>query len=126
MVEAQGGSREEVYHPERLPEAALQEEILSPDAGYIQKIVCDEIGMCSLMLGGGREKKEDPIDLAVGFRLHKKVGEFVEKGESLASMYAGDPSKAAAARERFLKAYVIGPEKPGRRPLIIDVIHDEK
>ena len=126
MVEAQGGSREEVYHPERLPEAALQEEILSPDAGYIQKIVCDEIGMCSLMLGGGREKKEDPIDLAVGFRLHKKVGEFVEKGESLASMYAGDPSKAAAARERFLKAYVIGPEKPDRRPLIIDVIHDEK
>ena len=58
MVEAQGGSREDVYHPENLAKASLQIRITAPDSGYIRHIACDEIGMCSLMLGGGREKKE--------------------------------------------------------------------
>ena len=57
------------------------EEIPAPQDGYIQHIVCDEIGMCSLILGGGRETKESEIDLSVGLVLHKKVGDQVIKGE---------------------------------------------
>ena len=101
MVEAQGGSREDVYHPENLANASLQIRITAPDSGYIRHIACDEIGMCSLMLGGGREKKEDVIDLTVGFELCRKVGEYVEKGGCLAVMHANDPDRAAAARSVF-------------------------
>lgn len=66
FVEAQGGDRELVYHPERLPQASIVQEIDAPADGYIQGIVCDEIGICSLILGGGRETKESEIDLSVG------------------------------------------------------------
>ena len=121
MVEAQGGSREDVYHPENLAKASLQIRITAPDSGYIRHIACDEIGMCSLMLGGGREKKEDVIDLTVGFELCRKVGEYVEKGGCLAVMHANDPDRTAAARERFLNAVEIGAEKPAERPLIVDI-----
>lgn len=122
LVEAQGGSREDVYHPEKLVTAEIEEEIEAAQTGYVRRINCEEIGMSSLVLGGGREKKEDPVDLAVGFQIHKKVGDYVEKGESLATMYANDREKGKAARERFLRAYEIGSEKPEKRPLIVEVI----
>ena len=122
LVEAQGGSRESVWHPETLKKAPLQIEISAPDSGYIRHIACDEVGMCSLMLGGGREKKEDTIDLTVGLELRRKAGDYVKCGECLAVMHAGDQKRAAAAQERFLKAIEIGPEKPARRPLIVDII----
>lgn len=105
FVEAQGGDREFVYQPSKLPQAALVEEILSEQEGYIEKITCDEIGICSLILGGGRETKESQIDLAVGFILHKKVGDHVKVGEALATIHANDRDKLDTAKERFLKAY---------------------
>ena len=122
LVEAQGGSRESVWHPETLKKAPLQIEISAPDSGYIRHIACDEVGMCSLMLGGGREKKEDTIDLTVGLELRRKAGDYVKIRISIAVMHAGDQKRAAAAQERFLKAIEIGPEKPARRPLIVDII----
>lgn len=105
FVEAQGGNREEVYQPKRLPKAQFTEEILSEEEGYVSSIVCDEIGICSLILGGGRETKESEIDLAVGFVLHKKKGDFVKKNESLATIYANDKAKLEMAKRRFLAAY---------------------
>ena len=122
LVEAQGGSRESVYHPETLARAARITEITAPESGYIRHIACDEIGMCSLMLGGGREKKDDAVDLTVGLELRRKAGDHVEKGECLAVMHANDPDREAAARERFLNAVTIGTEKPAKRPLIVDRI----
>ena len=122
LAEAQGGRREDVYHPEHLPQASIQEEIPAPASGYIRRILCDEVGMSSLILGGGREKKGDPVDLAVGFQIYKKAGDYVEKGEPLAVMHANDETKAAAARERFLNAYEIGCEQPEKRPLIVEII----
>ena len=77
FIHAQGGDEKLVYHPEKLPVASMIEEIPAPQDGYIQHIVCDEIGMCSLILGGGRETKESEIDLSVGLVLHKKVGDQV-------------------------------------------------
>lgn len=105
FVQAQGGDAQAVYDTSRLPQAAIVEEIAAPQDGYVSKIDCDEIGICSLLLGGGRETKESEIDLAVGLLLHKKVGDQVEKGESLATIHANDADKLAAAKERFLKAY---------------------
>ncbi len=105
FVEAQGGNKEYVYHPEKLVLADIQEEIVASVEGYIEHIECDEIGICSLILGGGRETKESEVDLSVGFYLKKKVGDYVKKGESLATIYANDLTKLKSAKERFLKAY---------------------
>lgn len=122
FVAAQGGDRELVYHPERLPQASIAQEIESPADGYIQRIVCDEIGICSLLLGGGRETKESEIDLSVGLVLHRKVGDAVKKGETLATIYANDQAKLDAARERFLRAYTIDRNPVEKKPLIKGIV----
>lgn len=124
FIEAQGGDRDWVYHPEKLPSASIVEEIEAPASGIVQKIVCDEIGMVSLILGGGRETKESGIDLSVGLVLHKKVGDSVKKGESLATIYANDHKKLAAAKERFLGAYTIADEAVAKKPLIKGIVRE--
>ncbi len=112
FVEAQGGDSRAVYHPELLPQAKLVRPIPAPASGYVQRIACDEIGICSLILGGGRETKESVIDLSVGLVLEKKVGDYAEAGEPMARMYGNDEEKCRAAAERFVRAYTIGDEKP--------------
>ena len=105
FVQAQGGDPEAVYDTALLPKASIVEDIISDRDGYISKIDCDEIGICSLLLGGGRETKESVIDLSVGLILHKKVGDRVTAGDALATIYANDRDKMNAAKERFLTAY---------------------
>lgn len=122
FVQAQGGDPKAVYDTSLLPKASMVEEIVSAREGYVKKIDCDEIGICSLLLGGGRETKESVIDLSVGLILHKKVGDFVKAGESLATIYANDGGKLEAARERFLKAYHIDAVQPEKLPFIKGVI----
>nr|MBQ8252391.1 pyrimidine-nucleoside phosphorylase [Lachnospiraceae bacterium] len=122
FVKAQGGDASYVYEPDKFELARIQEEIPAPESGFIQKIVCDEIGICSLILGGGRETKESGIDLSVGLLLHKKVGDKVEAGESLATIYANDAEKCRQAKERFLAAYTIAPDPKEKEALIKKVI----
>jgi len=124
FVEAQGGTKEEVYHPELLPKAEYVMEIKSDKEGYISHIQCEEIGICSMMLGGGREKKEDIIDPAVGIVLSKKVGDFVKDGESLAVMHYNSATHTPPldAVKRFLSAYTISDAKPAKLPLIYKII----
>ncbi|MCD8037504.1 MAG: pyrimidine-nucleoside phosphorylase [Lachnospiraceae bacterium] len=122
FVEAQGGDRELVYHPERLPKASITEDIASPADGYVGRIVCDEIGMCSLILGGGRETKESEIDLSVGLVLRKKVGDSVKKGEPLATIHANDADKLKEAKERFLRAYIISDTPVIKNELIKGIV----
>ena len=111
-----------VYHTEKLPAASIIEEIPSPKDGYVQRIICDEIGICSLILGGGRETKESTIDLSVGIVLQKKVGDMVKKGEALATIHGNDHTKIAAAKERFLKAYFIDAAPVEKKPLIKGIV----
>lgn len=105
FVHAQGGDESYVMHPEKFPNAQYVCEVPSPKTGYIAGIVCDEIGICSLILGGGRETKESTIDLSVGLVLTHKKGDFVKEGETLATFYANNQEKLDLAVERFLKAY---------------------
>ena len=122
FVEAQGGNAEAVSNPSMLPAASIVEPILSETEGFITHIACDEIGVCSLILGGGRETKESGIDLSVGLVLEKKVGDFVKKGDVLACLHANDREKASTAAMRFLKAYHISDTQPKMRPLIREII----
>lgn len=105
FIENQGGDKSYIFDTDKLPKASIIEEIEAPCDGYVEKIICDEIGICSLILGGGRETKESKIDLSVGFVLHKKVGDKVSKGESLATVHANDREKLEIAKERFINAY---------------------
>lgn len=122
FVEAQGGDGSAVYHLELLPQAAIQEPVAAPESGYLSRIVCDEVGICSLILGGGRETKESEIDLSVGLVLCKKVGDYVEAGEPLAVIHANDADRAEQARARYLKACTIAGEAPERMPFIKNIL----
>jgi pyrimidine-nucleoside phosphorylase len=78
--------------------------------------------MTSLILGGGRETKESTIDLSVGLKIHKKLGDPVVAGESLATLYANDITKLKEAKQRLLSAYVIGSNKPEKRKSVYAVV----
>lgn len=122
FVVAQGGSAEEILHPELLPAAKYIEDVICDTEGYVAKIQTEEIGRISLLLGGGRETKESTIDLAVGLVLNKKHGDFVAKGESLATIHANDLDKLALAKERLRAAYLIKAEKVEKKPVIKTVV----
>lgn len=123
FVVAQGGSEEEVMHPEKLPVAKYVEDVICKEDGYVSKILTEEIGRISLLLGGGRETKESEIDLAVGLVLKKKHGDRVLKGEALAEIHANDLEKLALAKDRLLKAYIIVGEEVEKKPVIKKVIY---
>lgn len=122
FVEAQGGDPAAVYDEALLPKASMIEECRAEQEGYIGHIACDEVGICSLILGGGRETKESTIDLAVGIVLLKKTGDYVKAGEALAVLHANDKEKCDAAKTRLLKAYHITQEKPVSAPFIQNIL----
>lgn len=122
FVEAQGGDAGAVADPSRLPKADIVEEILSPFEGYIEKIACDEVGSCSLLLGGGRETKDSPVDLSVGLVLKKKAGDYVKKGDALAVIHANSRSKLEAASERYRNALTVTDRPVERKPLIKGIV----
>ena len=123
FVAAQGGDKEVVYHPERLPRASIQEPVCAWRDGYLSHITCDEVGMCSLILGGGRETKDSVIDLSVGIVLEKKVGDFVKQGDRIAVFHANDALKCTEARERFVRACTISEEPPAQSRLIKEILY---
>lgn len=108
LVEAQGGDKRMVYETDLLPKASSITPLLSEKDGYVEKIQCDEVGICSLILGGGRETKESAIDLSVGIVLTKKVGSHVKAGEPLAYIHSNAEAKRLACEERLRKAFHIG------------------
>lgn len=122
FVAAQGGNPAAVYDTDLLPKARLVQPVPAPKSGYVSRIVCDEVGICSLILGGGRETKDSGIDLSVGLILRRKVGDRVEEGEPLAVLHANDPEKAEAARKRLLMACEISETEPAKRPLIRKIL----
>ena len=124
FVEAQGGDANAVYDTSKLPQASIVEAVKAPESGYIAKIACAEVGICSLILGGGRETKESEIDLAVGIVLTKKVGDEVVKGETIAYIHANNRMKLENAKERFLKAYTFSKEKPAESGMIKCIIRE--
>ncbi|MDT0017617.1 pyrimidine-nucleoside phosphorylase [Listeria swaminathanii] len=84
----QGGDASIVDHPEKLPQAKYQIEVPAKTSGFVSQIVADEIGIAAMILGAGRATKEDEINLAVGLMLRKKVGDAVQEGESLVTIFA--------------------------------------
>ena len=78
----------------------------------------ERVGEASLLLGAGRQTKEDILDMGAGITLHKKTGDAVKKGDTLATLYASDADKLSVARERFLSALSYADIPPKLQPLI--------
>ncbi len=123
IVTQQGGDPGVIDDPQRLPQAQHQSPFPSPTSGFVASIQCEQVGIASLVLGGGREKKEDLIDPAVGLVLQKKVGDPVRAGEPLCTIHYNSDARLADARALLQQAYCIA-EKPRavKRPLIHRVI----
>ena len=95
----------------------------SRKSGYVATLQCEQIGTACVILGGGRERKEDSVDPAVGIVLHKKVGDPVSAGEPLATIYYNAETRAARAKQLLEESYQIA-DAPAheKRPLIHRVI----
>ena len=123
MVEMQGGDPRAIDDVKRLPRAQRTMELLSPGAGYLSSVQCEQVGSACVILGGGRERKEDAVDPAVGIVLHKKVGERVEAGETLATIHYNSEARVAGAMRLLEKSFVIARVPPSdKRPLIHRII----
>ncbi|MBQ7707154.1 MAG: pyrimidine-nucleoside phosphorylase [Lachnospiraceae bacterium] len=108
---AQGGDSKMLYNPELLPKAKYIVPVYASKEGYVASCKTSEVGMVSLILGGGRETKESIIDLAVGIDIRKHIGDYVKTDEVFAYIHADDEAVIKEAEKRLLGAYEISDEK---------------
>src|SRR6202035_4704635 len=118
-IRLQGGDARVIDEPHRLLSARSHVDVDSPASGYISGTNCERFGIALAILGGGREKKEDSIDHAVGLQFHKRIGDRVEKGESLATIGYYACTRLDEAKALLDDNFFIAKEPPtGKRPLI--------
>ena len=122
MVALQGGDSSVIDDPRRLPQAEHKLDVLSSRSGCVTKIDCEAIGVACVVLGGGRERKEDSVDPSVGLALHKKVGDSVAVGEPLCTVHYNSEARATRTKTLIEASYQIGDAAPPKRPLIHRVI----
>lgn len=118
MVQAQGGDTSVLDDPEKFAPPNVCYEVLAQREGFLYAMDTEKCGIASVELGAGREKKEDPIDYSAGIVLRKKVGDFVRKGEVLASFYSSEESKCRTAEQTFTQALRIQDARPEQTALI--------
>jgi pyrimidine-nucleoside phosphorylase/thymidine phosphorylase len=118
-IRLQGGDDRVVDEPHRLPKSRFHADVASSASGYVSGTNCERFGIALAILGGGREKKEDAIDHAVGLQFHKRIGDRVEKGEPLATIRYNADTRLAEAKALIAQNYFIAQESPTEeRPLI--------
>jgi pyrimidine-nucleoside phosphorylase len=122
MVELQGGDVRVIDDPKKLPRAGHTMMIRSSREGYVAALQCEQVGTACVILGGGRERKEDSVDPAVGIVLHKKVGDAVSAGEGLATIHYNAEARASRAAQLLEESYRIADSPAQKRPLIHRVI----
>ncbi len=122
MIELQAGDPRVNDDLKRLPQAQKITDVLSPKAGYLASIQCEQIGTACVILGGGRERKEDSVDPSVGIVLHKKVGDRIAKAESIASIHYNSEPRAERARQLIVESCAIADTPPTAKRLLIHKI----
>jgi pyrimidine-nucleoside phosphorylase/thymidine phosphorylase len=123
MIELQGGNPRVIDDSNWLPEAKHTLQVTSTNAGFLSAMQCEQIGTACVILGGGRERKEDSVDPSVGIVLHKKVGDEVAAGEPLATIHYNDETRAARAKQLIENSCEISANGPAtKRPLVHRVI----
>lgn len=105
FIEAQGGNGSVIEDTGLLPKASIVMDIIAEENGFVKRIDTEQVGLASLVLGGGRETKDSEIDLSVGIVLKKKVGDRVVKDDVVATIHANDIEKLKQAKEKLEIAY---------------------
>lgn len=123
FVKAQGGDTRYIDHPELFEQASIIEEIKACQDGFVGSINAQEMGICSLILGGGRETKDDKIDPTVGLVFSKKVADPVKKGDVIATIYGNDKEKVKQAVKHFEENFHIIKEQPEKQAMIKEVLY---
>jgi pyrimidine-nucleoside phosphorylase len=124
MVELQGGDVSTIHDPTRLPRTRRRVDVLSPQTGYVAAIQCEQVGTACVILGGGRERKEDTVDPAVGIVVHKKIGDAVSAREPLATIHCHSEELAAPAKKLLAESYELADQPPAqKKSLVHRVIH---
>lgn len=119
MVELQGGDPRAIDDVTKLPQTQRTMKLSSSSNGFVASMQCEQIGTACVILGGGRERKEDAVDPAVGIVLHKKVGDAVAIDEELATIYYNEEGRAGRAKQLLKESYRIADSAPGeKRPLV--------
>ena len=122
FISAQGGNIEVIDNTDLLPKAEIVYDVIAQSSGYITNMQAEAIGSASVILGAGREKKDDIIDYSAGIILCKKTGDKVAKGEKIAEFHLSDKSRLPQAEKMFLSAVTIGDTSPEKQKLIYKVI----
>ena len=127
MVELQGGDVSVIDDPSRLPSADHRIDVRASAAGYVAEILCEQVGTACVILGGGRERKEDSVDPAVGIVIHKKIGDKVGEGEPFCTIHCHSDAQGARARKLLEESYRISLAPPAHKPSLIHrVIYKEE
>jgi thymidine phosphorylase len=111
-VRQQGGDARVVDDPKLLASAAHKFDVVAATDGYVSATQCEQLGVAVVVLGGGREKKEDSVDPAVGLVFHKKIGDRVARGEPLCTLHYNFDARLEEARHLVETAYIISPQPP--------------
>ena len=122
LIEVQGGDPTVVDNFEQLPNASAEFTISSPRAGYISRLCADDIGQAVMLLGAGRDRLDSETDLAVGIVLEHKVGDRIQAGERLCSIYYNEEAHLEEATQMVEDAFHISSAPPETRPLIFEVL----
>ncbi len=122
LVQAQGGDVAYVDDPELFPKPPQIETVASPGSAYIEALNARQVGETAVQLGGGRAVKDDPIDHSVGIVLHHKVGDYVQAGDPLFTIYAAGRESLQAARQALLEAYTWSDHKVDPLPLFYGLV----
>ena len=122
MVKAQGGDPQCVREPDRLAIGQERLEVKAPSDGFMGHMDTEAVGIASVLLGAGRNCKEDALDYGAGIVLKKKYGEAVRAGETIAVLYASEKERLAPAAEKFLSACTVQRERPNEEPLIYELV----
>ncbi|MBQ8599723.1 MAG: thymidine phosphorylase, partial [Oscillospiraceae bacterium] len=118
MVKAQGGDSAVVDDYSLFPQASSVRKICAAESGYVGHMDTQSCGVAAMLLGAGRATKEDSIDHAAGIILSVKPGDFVEKGQPLATLYTNDPSSLDDGEQRLRESIHLSAVKPQTQPLI--------
>lgn len=121
-ISSQGGKREWIENIDLFPKAAHKFEIKAEKDGYISKMDAESIGIASVILGAGRETKEDSIDMSAGIVLNKKTGDKVLQGDTLATLYSCNEKSFGSSKEKLLSALEFSENSIKEEPLIISII----
>jgi pyrimidine-nucleoside phosphorylase len=122
FVEAQGGDSAFIDDPDLLPNSPVQHEVTASGGGYIGSIDAEAIGRASVEIGAGRAVKNAPIDHSVGFVLHHKIGDKVERGESLATIHAASREAAEAVASGIEAAFALTQERVQPPPSVLEIV----